>query len=104
MAEVVAALAHVTGLPAPRRIPYPVAFAYATIAQTWARLTGGETPVSVEGVRLMNSRLQVSSSKAERELGWSHRPLRETLRDEVEWYRFRRRVNEGTADGKSAAA
>lgn len=104
MAEVVAALAHITGLPTPKGIPYPVALAYATAAQTWARLTGGETLVTVEGVRLMNARLRVSSAKAQRELGWSHRPLHETLRDEVVWYRFRSRSNERTAGGKVAAA
>lgn len=31
----------------------------------------------------MNAQLQFSSAKAERELGWRHRPLSETLRDEV---------------------
>jgi nucleoside-diphosphate-sugar epimerase len=29
----------------------------------------------------------VTSAKAEQELGWKHRPLRETLADEVAWYR-----------------
>jgi nucleoside-diphosphate-sugar epimerase len=29
----------------------------------------------------------VSSAKAGHELGWKHRPLRETLADEVAWYR-----------------
>jgi hypothetical protein len=44
----VGALAHLTGHPAPRGIPYPVALAYATISQTWARFTGGETLVTIE--------------------------------------------------------
>jgi dihydroflavonol-4-reductase len=104
-AEVVTALGHVTGLPVrARRIPYPVALAYATVAQNWARFTGGKTLVTVAGVRLMNARLQVRSVKAERELGWSHRPLRDTLRDEVAWYRFYSRTIERAAEAKSAAA
>jgi dihydroflavonol-4-reductase len=37
--------------------------------------------------RMMNARLQVTSARAERELGWRGRPLGETLRDEVAWFR-----------------
>jgi dihydroflavonol-4-reductase len=88
LGDVAEVLSQVTGLPAPRRrIPYPVAWGYAAFAQTWARMTGGETLVTIAAVRMMNARLRVSSAKAERELGWRHRPLSETLRDEVAWYR-----------------
>lgn len=91
LADIIGALGHVTKIPPPRRrIPYPVALTYAAVAQTWARVTGGETLVTLEGVRLMQARLRVSSGKAERELGWHTRPLTETLRDEVEWYRERK--------------
>jgi dihydroflavonol-4-reductase len=86
--NVAATLAQATGLPAPRvRIPYPIAWAYATLAQTWARITGGQTVVSVAAVRMMHAQLRVSSNKALRELRWRYRPLSETLRDEVAWYR-----------------
>lgn len=90
LADVANALAQVTGLRAPTaRLPYPVAWAYAAFAQAWARVSGGEPPVTVEAVRMMHARLHVSSAKAERDLGWRHRPLVETLRDEVAWYRAR---------------
>jgi len=52
----------------------------------------------------MNARLQVSSAKAERDLGWTHRALYETLRDEVVWYRFQRGTNERVAGDRPAAA
>jgi dihydroflavonol-4-reductase len=88
LADVADALAHVTGLPAPRfRIPYGVAWAYATLAEAWARITGGQTLVTVAAVRAMHAQLRVSSHKALRELRWRYRPLTETLRDEVAWYR-----------------
>jgi dihydroflavonol-4-reductase len=81
-------LEKVTGRSGPRaRIPYPVAFVYAAVSAIWAKLTGGETLVTVEAVRMMQARLAVTSAKAEQELGWKHRPLRETLADEVAWYR-----------------
>ncbi len=90
LADLADALEQVTGVPAPRRrIPYPLALAFAAFAQTRARISGVETPVTVAGVRMMHARLEVSSEKAERELGWRHRPLVETLRDEVAWYRSR---------------
>jgi nucleoside-diphosphate-sugar epimerase len=36
---------------------------------------------------MMHARLRVRSAKAERELGWRHRPLSEALRDEIAWHR-----------------
>jgi dihydroflavonol-4-reductase len=88
LADVIRTLEHVAGRSGPRsRIPYPVAFVYAAVSETWAKLTGGETLVTLEAVRMMQARLAVTSAKAERELGWKHRPLRETLADEVAWYR-----------------
>ncbi|MFO0659352.1 MAG: hypothetical protein U0165_05925 [Polyangiaceae bacterium] len=76
------------GVSAPRfKIPYPVALAVAFMAQTWSRLSGQPTAMSVEGIRVMNHRLRVSSEKAQKELGITFRPMRETIRDEVAWMR-----------------
>jgi hypothetical protein len=44
-------------------------------------------PVSPEGVVLMAQDWRVSSRKARRELGYKPRPLDDTLRDTVAWYR-----------------
>ena len=88
LGDVIRTLEQVTGRSGPRsRIPYPVAFVYAAVSQTWAKITGGKTVVTLPGVRMMQARLAVTSAKAEQELGWKHRPLRETLADEVAWYR-----------------
>jgi dihydroflavonol-4-reductase len=104
LADVIRTLEQVAGRPGPRaRIPYPVAFVYAALSQTWAKLTGGETLVTLEGVRMMQARLAVTSAKAERELGWKHRPLRETLADEVAWYRSRQPVAELAARATATA-
>ncbi|MFY1828850.1 SDR family oxidoreductase [Myxococcus fulvus] len=78
----------VSGIPAPRRVlPHALALTLGALAQTWARLTGGETALTVEGVRVMHAKLRVDSSKAKRELGVRFRPLEETLRDTVDWLR-----------------
>ncbi|MGH9374128.1 MAG: 3-beta hydroxysteroid dehydrogenase, partial [Vicinamibacterales bacterium] len=88
LSDVAETLAQVTGLAAPRwRIPYGVAWAYATLAEAWARFRNRDTLITVAAVRAMHAELRVSSNKALRELGWRYRPLTETLRDEVAWYR-----------------
>jgi dihydroflavonol-4-reductase len=88
MEQVITTLARVTGLPAPRaRIPYPVAWAYAALAEAWSRLTGSPSLVNLTVVRMFHARLDATSAKAERELGFRARPLEETLRDEVAWFR-----------------
>ncbi|WP_394841694.1 SDR family oxidoreductase [Pendulispora brunnea] len=88
LADIIETLARTTGVRGPRmRIPYPVAWTYAAVSQTWAKMTGGQTLVTLAGVRMMQARLAVDSSKSERELGFHARPLEETLRDEVAWYR-----------------
>ena len=88
LARVAETLAEVTGQPAPRmRISYRIALAYATLAETWARIADKPALVTVAAVRAMQAQLRVSSNKALRELGWRYRPLSDTLRDEVDWYR-----------------
>ncbi len=80
-------LEKVTALSGPRaRIPYPVAFVYAAVSEIWAKMTGGET------------------LKAEQELGWKHRPLRETLADEVAWYRAQGLAAEPAAPAAAVTA
>jgi dihydroflavonol-4-reductase len=86
--EILKGLEKVSGLPGPRmRLPHPVVMAYAWVSELVARLTGGPVLVSREGVRTMHAKMRHSSAKAERELGASFRPLEETLRDIVAWYR-----------------
>jgi len=46
----------------------------------------------------------VTSAKAEQELGWKRRPLRETLADEVAWYRSERLASQSAAHTRATAA
>jgi len=103
LADVADTLAHVTGLPAPRfRVPYRIAWAYATLAEAWARMRGGQTLVTVAAVRAMHAQLRVSSHKALRELRWRYRPLSHTLRDEVAWYRAHGMTSQPAPGGELA--
>ncbi|MDX1994611.1 MAG: SDR family oxidoreductase [bacterium] len=81
----------VSGVPAPKfHFPYPILLAFARLSETMARLRGTETLITVEGVKTLADPIKVSSAKAERELGVTFRPLEDTLRDEVAWFRQQR--------------
>ena len=85
----------VSGIPGPRiQLPYPVALGLAWISFQFGLLTKREVLVTPETVRVMHARLKVDSSKAERELGAGFRPFRDTLRDEVLWFRQNGYVSE----------
>ncbi|MGH2588524.1 MAG: NAD-dependent epimerase/dehydratase family protein [Dehalococcoidia bacterium] len=88
MATIVATLARVSGVPAPRRrLSVPAAFAMATGMEVFGRLTGRPALINRRALQRLRRSVIGSSAKAERALGTTFRPLEETLRDEVEWFR-----------------
>ena len=82
-------LAAITGLPSPKiRLPYAVALATGAVdTLVTGKMLGREPRVVLEAVRMGRKKMFVSSSKAERELGWSPRPVDGALRRAVEWFR-----------------
>lgn len=67
----------------PRRALYPLAAG----AEAWARLRGtGEPIMSVTALQIAGRRMFYSSAKAERELGYRHRPAEEALRAAIRWF------------------
>jgi len=88
LADVLAGLERASGVPAPRRrIPHAGAMVFAWLSETVGRLTGKPVLITREGLRIMHAKLRMTSAKAERELGATFRPLDDTLRDVVAWYR-----------------
>jgi len=82
-------LAVITGLPSPKvRLPYAVAFA-AAVADTGVSgyMLHREPRATVDAVRMGRKKMFVSSSKAERELGWKIVPVDAALIRAVEWFR-----------------
>ncbi len=67
----------------PRGLIYPVALG----AEAIARMTGREPFVTVDGLRMAKYRMFFTSAKAERELGYRHRPAEEGIGDAVQWFR-----------------
>ena len=90
LGEILAGLALLTaGKAATMRIPFAGMLSIAAVAETWSRITGQSSPITREGIRLMNARLAVSAAKAERELGVTFRPFEQTLADTVAWTKSR---------------
>ena len=85
--EILTEVARLTGRRPPRvRLPHGLVLPIAYAAEGLASLTGRATQITVDGVRMARKRMFFSSAKAERELGYRHRPARDALADAVQWF------------------
>src|SRR5579864_78631 len=85
--ELLDALASITGLPAPtRRIPHSVALVSAVASTAFARFTGREPRIPLEGVRIARHSMFVNDAKARKELGYTPGPVEAALERAVNWY------------------
>jgi dihydroflavonol-4-reductase len=81
-------LEKVSGVPSPKlRLPHKLTLILAWISDNYARVTGTKSMIPLDGIKLMHLKRKASSAKSIQELGASFRPLEDTLRDVVEWYR-----------------
>ena len=69
------------------RLPYGVVLPIAVIAEAYSYLSGRDTRVTLEGVRMSRKRMFFSSAKAMRELGYHYRPALAAFEDAVRWFR-----------------
>jgi dihydroflavonol-4-reductase len=67
----------------PRSLIYPVAYAM----EVWANISGKEPMTTVDSLKMAKKKMFFSSAKAERELGYVHRPASEGLADAVGWFK-----------------
>jgi dihydroflavonol-4-reductase len=85
-------LADIAGLVhrAPPRVKLPRAPLYplAVLNETVARVTGREPFLTLDGLRMAKHRMFFSTAKAERELGYRHRPYQEAIKDALEWFKL----------------
>jgi dihydroflavonol-4-reductase len=85
--QILDALAVITGRPAPRmRLPHFVALAAGYADEFFARLTGREPQIPVDGVKMSRHRMFVESDKAQRELGFRPGAVEPALERAVRWY------------------
>ena len=81
-------LAVITGLPSPKvKLPYAVAYATGVVdTLVSGTIRKREPRVTLDSVRMGRKKMFVTSSKAERELGWNPKPVDDALRRAVEWF------------------
>src|SRR5215472_5295925 len=88
LAEILQRIAAITsGRPPTLRLPLPVVWPVAVIAEAWGRVTGKEPMVTFDSLRMARKKMYFSAAKAERELGYRARPVNEALADAIAWFR-----------------
>lgn len=86
--EILVKIAAFVDRPAPnRRLPHNLVLPIAYLAEAWARVSGREPWVSVDGVRMAKKRMYFSSAKAAQALGYSSRPVEAALADAIVWFK-----------------
>jgi dihydroflavonol-4-reductase len=86
--DVLATLAAVTGLPAPRRrFPAALALAAGHVSElVEGRLLGREPSVPLEGARMSTTHMSFDDARARAELGYTSRPPAEALERAARWF------------------
>jgi dihydroflavonol-4-reductase len=93
LAELLGKIAELMGGRPPRlRLPRALVYPLAVAAEGIARVTQREPFVTLDGLRMAKYKMFFTSTKAERELGYTWRPVDEALRDAVQWFRAMGRV------------
>ena len=89
LADILAIVARQTRRRPPSiKIPHGAIMPIAYLAEAWTRMMGEDEPfVTVEGVRMARKKMFFNSARAERELGYTHRPADQALNDAVTWFR-----------------
>lgn len=82
-------LARETGLPEPKyRVPYPVALTAAYVSEFVADVVTGQIPAAtVTGVKLTRRVMRFDASRTFAELGMTPRPVEDSIREAVAWFR-----------------
>jgi len=69
------------------RVPRPLLYPCALVAEAMAHVTEREPFLTVDGLRMSKQRMFFSSAKAERDLAYKARPYPEALKDALAWFR-----------------
>jgi dihydroflavonol-4-reductase len=90
LGDMLAEIAAQVGRKPPRvKLPRAPLFPLALAAEVVARFTGREPFITIDGLKMAKHRMFFSSARAERELGYRHRPWREGLTDALSWFKQR---------------
>ena len=90
LAEILRRIALLTGRKPPTiRVPIPAIWPLAVATEIWARISGKESLLTIDGLRMAKKKMFFSSAKAESALGYRARPAQEALADAVAYFRQR---------------
>lgn len=86
-AQLVEIIGKLFGVPVPKRtVPYPILSVLARAGELTSRMAGKPPQMSVNALKAMNRKHEVSAEKAIRELDVTFRPFEETVRDTANWF------------------
>lgn len=86
--QILQEVARLTGKKAPKiKLPHNIILPIAYVAETWARISGGSTRVTVDGVKLAKKKMFFSSDYARKKLGYCPRPAVEAIADAIDWFK-----------------
>ena len=86
--EFLGLLGELSGVPSPKiKVPYALTLIGGVMGEITGRLTNKEPLACLASVRMGKYPHYVTSDKAKRELGYSPGPIRESLKEEIEWFR-----------------
>jgi dihydroflavonol-4-reductase len=92
--ELIQQLAQDIGRPAPTyRIPALLARSAGVLASVYYRLVRRTPVFTAYSIDVLASNSLVSSARAREELGFTSRPWRESIRDQVEWFRSQKMLS-----------
>jgi dihydroflavonol-4-reductase len=88
MGSMLATLAQLTGLPAPKwQVPRAVALGVGGLSQlVEGRILKREPSVALESARMSTTNMMFSDQRAREELGYSPRPASEAIADSARWF------------------
>ncbi len=86
--DIMRAISEASGIPVPRlRVPLALARAAATASTAWSSITRSKALLNTDSLDTLLSNSLVRGDRARRELGFSPRPVRQSIKDTVEWFK-----------------
>ncbi len=88
LGQILAKLAAITGLPAPKmKLPYAVAYAAGVLTTAWASVSGKPPLAPLDAVKMARKKMFVAHAKATNELGFRPGSVDQALTRAVNWFR-----------------
>lgn len=87
LGELLGHIAKLHGRGRPVKLPRGPLFPMAVVAETWARIAGGEPMLTRDGLKMAGQWMYFSATKAERVLGYRARPWQKAVADAIAWFK-----------------